>query len=99
MKHLKQASETLAKTLEKHLKIICKHMQNSDETLANIYMKCDRIVQFIQDQVWLSPLNTLTRLYRHLFKSGSPLSTTKGLNKSTSQPKSYLIKQIPITYT
>ena len=35
MKHLKQASKTLAKTLEQH----CKHMQNLDETLANIRMK------------------------------------------------------------
>jgi hypothetical protein len=30
MKHLKHASETLAKTLENH----CKHMQHPDETLA-----------------------------------------------------------------
>jgi hypothetical protein len=34
MKHLKHASETLAKTHEKHLKIIVKHTQHSDKTLA-----------------------------------------------------------------
>jgi hypothetical protein len=61
-------------------------------------VSCDRTAQFIQDQVWLSPLNTLTCAYLHLYKSGSPLSTTKGLNKSTSQPRLYLIKQIHITY-
>jgi hypothetical protein len=38
------------------------------------------------------PLNTLTHTYCHSYKPGSPLSTTKGLNKSTSQPRSYMIK-------
>jgi hypothetical protein len=34
MKHVKYAYETLAKTPEKHLKIIVKHMQHLDKTLA-----------------------------------------------------------------
>jgi hypothetical protein len=41
------------------------------------------------DQVRLSPLNTLTRVYFHLYKSGSPPSVTKDLGKSTSQPRSH----------
>ena len=49
---------------------------------------CDRTAQFIQDQVWLSPLNTLTRAYSHLYKPGSPPSVTQDLGKSTSQPRS-----------
>jgi hypothetical protein len=36
---------------------------------------------------------TLTRLYRHLYKCGSSSSVTKDLDKSTSQPKSYYIKE------
>jgi hypothetical protein len=34
MKHLKYAYEILAKTPEKHLKTIAKHMQRPDETLV-----------------------------------------------------------------
>jgi uncharacterized protein YciI len=34
MKHLKQTSETLAKTLEKHLKQLQKHTQHPGKTLA-----------------------------------------------------------------
>jgi hypothetical protein len=34
MKHLKHIFETLAKTTEKHLKTIEKHMQHPDKTLA-----------------------------------------------------------------
>jgi hypothetical protein len=34
MKHLKYASETLAKTPEKHLKTIVKHTEHPDKTLA-----------------------------------------------------------------
>jgi hypothetical protein len=34
MKHLKHASETLAKISEKHLKTIAKHTHHSDKTLA-----------------------------------------------------------------
>jgi hypothetical protein len=34
MKHLKHASETLAKTHGKHLKTIVKHMQHPDKTLT-----------------------------------------------------------------
>jgi hypothetical protein len=34
MKHLKQASETLAKTPEKPFENHCKYMQHPDETLA-----------------------------------------------------------------
>ena len=49
----------------------------------------DRTAQFIQDQVWLSPFNTLTRTYFHLYKLGSPPSITKDLGKSTSQPRSH----------
>ena len=48
----------------------------------------DRTAQFIQDQVRLSPLNTLTRAYSHLYKPGSPPSVTQDLGKSTSQPRS-----------
>jgi hypothetical protein len=36
MKHLKHASETLAKTPEKHLKPLQKHTQYPDKTLANM---------------------------------------------------------------
>jgi hypothetical protein len=39
MKHLKQAPKTLAKTLEKHFKNYCKHMQHTNETLANVRIK------------------------------------------------------------
>jgi septum formation topological specificity factor MinE len=39
IKHLKQASTTLAKMIEKYLKTIAKYLQYSDETLANICMK------------------------------------------------------------
>jgi hypothetical protein len=35
MKHLKQASKTLAKTPENY----CKHMQHLNKTLTNIHMK------------------------------------------------------------
>ena len=49
---------------------------------------CDKTTQFIQDQVRLSPLNTLTRAYSHLYKLGSPPSVTQDLGKSTSQPRS-----------
>ena len=49
----------------------------------------DRTIQFIQDQVWLSPLNTLTCAYFYLYKSGSPSSVMKDLGKSTSQPRSH----------
>jgi hypothetical protein len=34
MKHLKYASETLAKTHKEHLKTIVKHKQHPDKTLA-----------------------------------------------------------------
>jgi hypothetical protein len=34
MKHLKHASETLAKTPKKHLKPLQKHVQHPDETFA-----------------------------------------------------------------
>jgi hypothetical protein len=34
MKHLKYATETLAKTPEKRLKIIVKHTQHPDKTLV-----------------------------------------------------------------
>ena len=46
--------------------------------------ECDRTAQFIEDQVRLSPLNTLTRAYFHLYKPGSPPIVTKDLSKSTS---------------
>ena len=49
---------------------------------------CDRTAQFVQDQVRLSSLNTLTRAYSHLYKPGSPPSVTQDLGKSTSQPRS-----------
>ena len=51
--------------------------------------ECDRTAQFIQDQVRLSPFNTLTRTYFHLYKPSSPSSVTKDLGKSTSQPRSH----------
>jgi hypothetical protein len=34
MKHLKHASETLAKTHEKHLKTIVKHIEHPNKTLT-----------------------------------------------------------------
>jgi hypothetical protein len=34
MKHIKHVSETLAKSPEKHLKIIVKYTQHPDKTLA-----------------------------------------------------------------
>ena len=34
------------------------------------------------------PFNTLACAYFHLYKPGSPLSVTKDLGKSTSQPRS-----------
>jgi hypothetical protein len=39
MKHLKHASETLAKTQEKHLKSLQKQTQHLDKTPASIYVK------------------------------------------------------------
>jgi hypothetical protein len=39
MKNLRQASETLAKTLEKTVENYCKHRQHPYETLANIRIK------------------------------------------------------------
>ena len=66
---------------------------------SQIFMhpKCDRTVQFIQDQVRLSPLNTLTRAYSHLYKPGSPPSVRKtSVNQHHNQDR--VIKQIHITY-
>jgi len=60
--------------------------------------QCDRTAQFIQVQVRLSPFNTLTRAYSHLYKPGSLASVTKDLGKSTLH-QNRMIKQIHITYT
>jgi hypothetical protein len=40
-----------------------------------------------------APANHVTRTYRLLYDPGSPLSVTKDLGKSTSQPRSYMIKR------
>ena len=63
-------------------------MQTFYHGVTNNTHECDRTAQFIQDQVRLSPLNTLTRAYSHLYKPGSPPSVTQDLGKSTSQPRS-----------
>jgi hypothetical protein len=39
MKHFKHASETLAKTREKHLNTIATHTQHADKNTCNIYVK------------------------------------------------------------
>jgi nucleoside 2-deoxyribosyltransferase len=39
MKCLKQVSETLVKTSEKIFENHCKHIQHSDEILANVHIK------------------------------------------------------------
>jgi hypothetical protein len=60
MKHLKYASETLAKTHKEHLKTIVKHKQHPDKTLATYVRNiCNIQINTLATNVWKKTDETL----------------------------------------